>query len=666
MPSFLHVPCRAAVLRAAAVLLAAGALAATGCAEGDDELPTGSAAAAGGASGAGGGGGAAQGGGDGSGGGVGEGGMAPHDGVETKIVVYQLAVRTFSNTNETRAKDGTIEQNGVGKFDDIDGVALASIAELGATHVWLTGVLRQATMTSYPGLPADDPDVVKGRAGSFYAVRDYFDVSPDYANDVDARLEELDALVARIHDAGMKVILDLVPNHVARGYGSVVEPERDFGRDDDTSRFFGEGNDFFYLADPPGQALSLARPAGWDPPGVTFDGAYGREDGQEGRTPRATGNNVTSPSPGATDWYETVKLNWGLNFADGSTRFEPRPPVWDKMDAILAYWQGRGVDGFRADFAHYVPSEAWRWLLERVKERDPDAYVFAEAYDNLDGLLGAGFDAVYDDPAYDLLKRIYQGKASQADLDAHLGSFEANVRGRYVHYLENHDERRIASPIDASGSEDQSGFGSADAGRQLAPILYLFSQGPVLFYAGQEVGEPGAGAEGFGGDDGRTTIFDYWSMPAMVGWVNGHAYDGGGLTDAQRQLRAYYGDLLRLCQDPSVRGAGYWGLRYVNNAGANGDANDALFTFARYAAGGRRLVLVAANLGTGGEQRGKVRVPAELADAAALGADLEVRLVLGGDGAADEVVATTTRDDLASAGFEAIVGDQRANVYAIE
>ncbi len=598
--------------------------------------------------------------------GAGDGGMASHDGVDSKIVIYQLAVRTFSNTNETRVQDGTIDQNGCGKFGDIDEVALGAIKDLGVTHVWLTGVLRQATLTEHDGLPADDPDVVKGRAGSFYAVRDYYDVSPDYAYDVESRLEEFDALVVRAHAAGLKVVIDLVPNHVARGYGSAVKPETDFGRDDDTSVFFSPQNDFYYLADPPGQALNLAKPAGWNPTGVDFDGVYGREDGAEGRTPKATGNNVTSTQPGATDWYETVKLNWGLNFADGTSAYDPRPPVWDKVDAILAYWQARGVDGFRADFAHFVPTDAWQWLLGRVKERDPASYVFAEAYENLGGLLGAGFDAVYNDPAYDLLKRVYQGRAGAADLDTHFASFDDTARGRYLHYLENHDERRVASPIDAGASEDSSGFGSADAGRHLAPMLYLWSQGPVLLYAGQELGEEGAGAEGFGGEDGRTTIFDYWSMPAMTHWVNGHAYDGGGLSDDQRALRGWYSDLLHLCQDPSVRGARYWGLRYVNNPGANGDANDALFTFARFAAGGRRLVVVAANLGGGGEQRGPVRIPADLADAVGLGADVEVRLLLDGDGAADDVISTTTRDQLASVGFEAVVRDQRANVYAIE
>jgi len=635
----------------------------SGCAEGDNELPTGSAAASGGAGQGGAGGGAGI-------GGEGEGGLAPNDGVDQKVVIYQLAVRNFSNTVETRTKDGTIEQNGCGKFDDINEAALGSIAELGFTHVWLTGILRQATLTDYSdlGMPADDGDVVKGRAGSFYAVRDYYDVCPDYANDPEDRLAEFDALVLRIHAAGMKVVIDLVPNHVARGYESVVEPDTDFGKNDDTGAFFSTANDFFYLPDPAGQALTLSKPPGWNPAGVTFDGAYEREDGQDGRTPKATGNNVTSPTPGATDWYETVKLNWGRNFADpGASSFDPRPPVWDKFDAILAYWQARGVDGFRADFAHFVPNEAWSYLLARVKDRDPNAYVFAEAYEDLDGLLGAGFDAVYNDPAYDLLKRIYQGKAGASDLDAMLASLGDPVRGRYLHYLENHDERRISSPVDAGAGEDQSGFGSMDAGRQLAPLLYLYANGPILFYAGQEVGEQGAGEEGFGGEDGRTSIFDYWSMPAMTGWVNGHAYDGGGLGDAQKSLRAYYGDLLRFSQDPAVRGAGFWGLRYINNAGANGDANDALFTFARFSAQGRRIVVVAANLGGGGEQTGKVRLPVELLDAAGIsGPEVEVRLVLDGAGNADEVVATTTRDDLQNLGFDAAVGDQRTFVYSVE
>ncbi len=591
-----------------------------------------------------------------------------------KIVVYQLVVRTFSNVNETRAKDGTLEQNGCGRFDEIDAVALASLADLGITHVWLTGVLRQATLTDHSdiGLPPDDPDVVKGRAGSFYAVRDYYDVCPDYATDRARRLDEFDALVVRIHAAGMKVIIDLVPNHVARGYGSVVAPETDFGKDDDSSVFFSPRNDFFYLPEPPAQALRLSRPSGWNPPGVAFDGAYDREDGRDGRTPKVTGNDVTSPAPSATDWYETVKLNWGFHFVDpAASAYEPRPPVWDKVDAILAYWQSRGVDGFRADFAHWVPAQAWQWLLSRVKARDPSAYVFAEAYAEHDALLGAGFDAVYHDAAYGLLKRMYQGRAKPHDIDALLGRLGDEVRGRYLHYLENHDERRIASPIDTSSAHSESGFGSMDAGRHLAPILYLYSSGPILIHAGQEVGETGAGDEGFGGEDGRTSIFDYGTMPAMVRWVHGHAYDGGGLDDAQRSMRAYYRDVLRFAQDPSVRGGRYWGLRYANDRAVHDDASAELFSFARFVEGGRRLLLVAANLGPpagewGGRASGKLRVPVALLDAAGIaGPVVQVRLVLDGRGNVDETAVTMSRDAVAAAGFDAVVLSQRTNVYVL-
>jgi glycosidase len=589
-----------------------------------------------------------------------------HDGVARKVVIYQLVVRTFSNTNETRVCDGTIDQNGCGKFDDIDAVALRALRDLGITHVWLTGVLRQATLTAYDGLPADEPDVVKGRAGSFFAVRDYYDVCPDYANRVEARLEEFDALVGRIHAAGLEVMIDLVPNHVARGYGSVVHPERDFGLDDDTGVFFSPTNDFFYLVEPPHQALNLAKPLHWHPSGVVFGGRYWREDGVGGRTPKATGNNVVSPRPDATDWYETIKLNWGFNFVDGSSAFTPRPPVWEKFDAILAYWQARGVDGFRVDFAHFVPASAWEFLLAQVKHRNPAAYVVAEAYENLEGLLSAGFDAVYDDAGYDLLKRLYLGRASGADVDHHLAGFDDPRRGRYLRYLENHDERRVASPLQRGGSDDASGFGSAHAGRHLAPILFLCSQGPVLLHAGQEVGEEGAGSEGFSGEDGRTSIFDYWSMPAVTRWVNRHAFDGGGLSGQEWALRGWYSDLLALCQDPSVRGRGYWGLRYWNNTETYPDANDALLTFGRFSSRAGRLLVVASNLGGGGEQRGRVRIPAELAAAAGLPAETTVRLVLDGDGARGDTVGTMALSDLVTAGFLAVVGDQRANVYSIE
>ncbi|MGC4030384.1 MAG: alpha-amylase family glycosyl hydrolase [Tepidisphaeraceae bacterium] len=467
---------------------------------------------------------------------------------DPKPIIYQLVVRYFGNTNPTRAFAGTLAENGSGKFADVSDAALASIKALGATHVWLTGCHRQATLTDWSsiGLPPDDPDVVKGVAGSFYAIRDYFDVCPDYAVNPNDRLAEFDAMIARVHAAGMKAIIDFVPNHVARGYESVVRPDLQFGVGDDTGVFFSPQNHFFYVADGTRDPLRLTRPAHWNPPGYVFDGLYPREDGSPERPVKVTGNNVRQTRLGPDPWYETIKVNYGYDFESRTGHYTPRPRTWDVMDSVFAYWQQRGVDGFRCDFAHYVPAEAWQFLVDGIHRRDPNAYVFAEAYPwegsgdpivRREQLIESGFDAVYNDHTYHILKSIYLGRSSQDDYHHALTSVGGPARRQMVQYLENHDERRIASPVNpAAGWAGDSGFGTADAGYLLAPLQYLATPGPVLMLNGQEIGEPGADAEGYSGRDGRTGLFDYWSMPEFVKWVNGHAYDGGGLADWQRTL----------------------------------------------------------------------------------------------------------------------------------
>jgi glycosidase len=388
-----------------------------------------------------------------------------------KPVIYQLVVRYFSNTNSTNQRNGTLAVNGCGRFAEITAAELQSLKQLGVSHVWLTGCLRQATLTDYSalGMPADDPDVVKGIAGSMYAVRDYFDVCPDYAENPANRMADFEALVKRVHAAGLKVLLDFIPNHVARGYRSVVRPEEDFGNGDDQSRFFAKDNHFYYL---PGTQLTLSHFYGWNPPGVTFDGKFLPEDGSPGRTPKVTGDNCASASPGVNNWYETVKLNYGFNFQNGATAFTPPPRTWGLVDRILAYWQAKGADGFRCDMAHMVPLEAWRYLLGNAKMRDPDCLFLAEAYPgggndipvkNLDDLLAAGFDATYHSDAYNALKRIYQGRGSQDDYDDTITHLSESQRGARLGYLENHDERRIASPVQGNRSEGDSGFQSAAA-----------------------------------------------------------------------------------------------------------------------------------------------------------------------------------------------------------
>ena len=480
-----------------------------------------------------------------------------------RMRIYQLLPRLFGNVNEARQPHGTLAENGCGKFADINDAAIASVAAMGFTHVWLTGVLRQATGTDYSeiGMAADDPALLKGRAGSPYAIRDCFDVCPDYAVQPADRLTEFRALLARLHGAGLGVLIDFVPNHVARSHHSIVLPEHTFGARDDRTRFFSPTNNFFWLQrDSPGGGPPLRLP----PHGQPFSGEL--EHG------RVTGNNVAHWQPARHDWFETVKLNYGFDFTTGTHAYprgeqgaEPIPDTWVKMDRVLTYWQEQGVDGFRCDMAHMVPMEFWTWAVERARVRNPAAIFIGEAYDNdpmkvtagnvMLALLAAGFDAVYDDPSYKKLKSIYDGCGWANDLDDAHGA--EKVFQHSLRYAENHDEVRLAG-------DGQWGGVGAEVGRAVSAILFGLSRGPVLLYSGQEVGEPARGAEGFGGDDARTTIFDYWSMPEWVKWVNGHHYDGARLSTAQRALRDFYARLLRLVGEPAFHDGDFTALNRAN------------------------------------------------------------------------------------------------------
>ena len=483
--------------------------------------------------------------------------------------IYQLMVRHFGNTNPTRAPHGTIEENGCGKFDDINDAALSSLKEFGITHIWLTGVLEQASSTEYPGRPADHSVLVKGQAGSPYAIRDYFDVCPDYATDPENRLDEFRALLLRMKEHGLKALIDFVPNHVARSYESDIHPDLSFGKDDDTSQFFQPNNNFFYLGDlHPGGGPPLKLPDGHGSVVFPFEREFGR----------VTGNNVISWSPSVHDWFETIKLNYGYNFTLGAPRsdtdtlpdsdaaLEQTPDTWQKMDAILAYWQEMGVDGFRVDMAHMIPMAYWAWQTRRCRERDDHVFFMAEAYDSdptkltgdhvLDSLLAAGFDAVYDSPSYDAVKNIVEGPNWANDIDIAANPFAERFH-HSLRYVENHDEVRIAS------KQNWGGLGM-EIGRPASAILFGLGRGPIMIYGGQELGERADGSEGFSGDDGRSSIFDYGSLPTLVSWVNDHQYDGAGLTGAQRDLRAYYAQLLKVCAEPAFARGDFYGLNHAN------------------------------------------------------------------------------------------------------
>lgn len=468
-----------------------------------------------------------------------------------KMVVYQMMTRLFGNKVTINKPYGTLSENGVGKFNDVNGAALRSLKELGITHVWYTGVIEHAVLTDYStyGIALDDADVVKGRAGSPYAIKDYYDVNPDLAVNVPDRMKEFEQLIERTHVNGLKVLIDFVPNHVARAYKSDAKPAgvKDLGESDDKTVKFSTNNNFYYL---PGEAFVVPK----DFKSIPVDSLYPAADGKFAETPaKVTGNNQFTASPGVNEWFETVKLNYGVDIQNGNkTYFDPVPDTWIKMKDILIFWAHKNVDGFRCDMAEMVPVEFWNWAIPQVKAVNPEIVFVAEIYNpaQYKNYLQTGkFDYLYDKvQLYDTLRGLINNQRSANDIDAIQKSLEG-INGNMLHFLENHDEQRIASPDFAGNAW------------KIVPAMVVsatIDQGPVMIYFGQEVGEPGAGAEGFGGKDGRTTIFDYWGVPEHQKWMNGGAFDGGLLSEEQKKLRQFYSSLLNIAQkNPAIVNGSY-------------------------------------------------------------------------------------------------------------
>lgn len=501
-----------------------------------------------------------------------------------KINIYQIMVRLFGNKNTTNKFYGTKDENGVGKFNDISDRALEELKKMSITHVWYTGIIEHATMTDYSaeGIKPDDPDIVKGRAGSPYAIKDYYDVAPDLAVDVKSRMEEFESLVERTHKHGLKVIIDFVPNHVARTYGSDAKPAgvKDFGETDDVTKAFSPVNDFYYI---PGKAFVV--PEGTDAGGKDFKSPL--KDLKFDENPaRATGNNVFSASPSLGDWSETIKLNYGVDYQNKEKGyFDPIPPVWLKMKDILTYWANKKVDAFRCDMAEMVPVEFWSWVIPQIKKVNPNIRFIAEIYNpkQYEKYIHQGkFDYLYDKVGlYDGIKRLIRNepKADVKDISQVVNIESKGFSANMLRFLENHDEERIAS----------NGFAGNPAYAKPGMVVSAtLSGGPVMIYFGQEVAEPGKGIEGFGGDDNRTTIFDYWGVPEHQKWMNNGAFDGGKLSEEQKQLRKFYSDLLRISKDTEAIAAGEF-MELPKQPGFN----NRMYAFVRYTA--KERVLVVAN-----------------------------------------------------------------------
>lgn len=541
--------------------------------------------------------------------------------VEKKKVVYQVFTRLFGNKNTTNKPWGTIAENGVGKFNDFTDKALTEIKNLGVTHIWYTGVPHHALVNDYTkyGISNDDPEVVKGRAGSPYAVKDYYNVNPDLAVNPAKRLEEFEALIARTHKNGLKVIIDIVPNHIARKYVSLSNPSgvRDFGADDNTSVEYDRNNNFYYI---PGQHFQVPTSDSYKPlngeKNPMIDGTFDENPA------KWTGNGSRMAKPDINDWYETVKVNYGIR-PDGSKDFpelpegfdkksykehfdfwkdKDVPSSWKKFRDIALYWTAKGVDGFRYDMAEMVPYEFWSYMNSAIKMKNPDAFLVAEVYnpnEYRNYIFKGKMDYLYDKvETYDHLKAVIQGKTVPDGL-SDIQYRNADISKNMIHFLDNHDEQRMASPEFA---------GSGENGKPLMVVSTTISSSPTMVYFGQEVGEAGNENGGFG-TRSRTSIFDYVGVPNHQRWMNDGKFDGGQLSQSEKDLRDFYKRLLNFSLKSSAIMGQFQDIQRVNrNETANYD--EKVYSYVRWS--NTEKLIIVTNFSTDHTASFNLKLPADL------------------------------------------------------
>lgn len=493
-----------------------------------------------------------------------------------KPLIYQIFTRLYGNEKSTNAIAGTIEQNGSAKLNGFTAARLKRIADFGFTHVWFTGIIEHATQTDYSayGIQPDHPAVVKGRAGSPYAIKDYYDIDPDLAVDVPNRMKEFNNLVRRVHKAGLKMVIDFVPNHVARQYRSDACPKgvSDLGADDNATRAFDPQNNFYYCL---GQTLH-----------TDFDQEKRAQTPYMEYPAKATGNDHFDAYPSRNDWYETVKLNYGVDYQNGrTTHFDPIPSTWLKMTDILLFWAGKGVDAFRCDMAEMVPAEFWAYATKRVKELHPDIRFIAEIYnpDAYRHYIASGFDYLYDKVGlYDTLRAVVCNGQSANTITGCWQRID-DIRPHMLNFLENHDEQRIASEFFA---------GNARKGFPALVVSAMMGTNPFMVYAGQELGERSMDEEGFSGNDGRTTIFDYWS-PESLRKLTAKKPEAS-FTPEETEIYNYYQRVIQLCHSEEALTEGaFFDLQYANYDRSQGYNCDRQYAFIRKAEKGKPLLIVA-------------------------------------------------------------------------
>ena len=486
--------------------------------------------------------------------------------MKEKVFIYQLLPRLFANNKNANIPNGSLEENGSGKLNDITFEVLSRLKKSGYTHVWYIGIIAHSSATDYThyGIPNEYPEIIKGLAGSPYAIRDYYDVDPDLSEDIPNRMYEFEQLIKRTHKSGLKVIIDNVPNHVARNYKSISRPHgiSDFGDSDDKSKAFSPQNNFYYL---PGQDLDIQLP-----PEKKKNFSYTEFPA------KVTGNDCFSNKPTQYDWYETVKLNYGVDYQNGGAKyFNSIPDTWKKMKDILLFWADKNIDGFRCDMAEMVPVEFWKWAIPQIKAKYPHIVFIAEIYNPSQYRVYLDkncFDYLYDKVGlYDVLRDVSSGYRPSSDISFTLNNV-GDIQDKMLNFMENHDEQRIASDYFLK---------DGSKGKAAMIVTSSINKNPVMVYAGQEFGERGMDEEGYSGKNGRTTIFDYWAVDSLYRWNNNGKWNNDKLSTAEIELSEFYTKLIRLSnQENAIYDGLFYDLMSANYDNPNFDSTR-LFAFLR-------------------------------------------------------------------------------------
>lgn len=213
----------------------------------------------------------------------------------------------------------------------------------------------------------------------------------------------------------------------------------------------------------------------------------------------------------------------------------------------------------------------------------PKTFLLAEIYQPQiyrDYIQKGKMDYLYDKvQLYDSLKAIIQGHGS-TDAIVDIQNSLADIEQHMLHFLENHDEQRIASSAFA---------GDANKGKPAMVVSATMGSSPTMLYFGQEVGEPGDEDAGFGNPT-RTSIYDYIGVPHHQRWMNKGKFDGGALSEEEKELRSFYASLLNFTKNSKALTGEYREIHRYNRIHTQW-YNDRVFSYTRWKGKDRLLIV---------------------------------------------------------------------------